>query len=253
MGTMRNLPDAHPIYKLLRPHFRYTMAINQRARATLINDGGLLDKVFSIGGAGRVELMKRGYKSYSIHSTNIKRSILERGLDKIPGNYYRDDGFKIWDAIEEFATKVIDRFYSSDEDVVNDPELKKWAVDIHHNGFPGYCGREDGVDFPKHFTTRADLIEHCTLIMFTGSAQHASVNFGQYDVYRYVPNAPLGVRKSPPTIKGKSQEKDIIDTLPGTFSTPLAIGLTHILSQYSNDEVGIYLVTKVFWPPLSLL
>ncbi len=50
-------------FKLLHPHFRFTMA---RARATLdlIHDGGILDILFGIGGAGRVELMKRGYKSY---------------------------------------------------------------------------------------------------------------------------------------------------------------------------------------------
>ena len=43
MGTMRNLPDAHPVYKLLRPHFRFTMAINSIARKSLIHDGGILD------------------------------------------------------------------------------------------------------------------------------------------------------------------------------------------------------------------
>ena len=56
---MRNLPDPHPIFKLLRPHFRYTMAINTRGRATLINDGGILDKLFAIGGKGKFELIRR--------------------------------------------------------------------------------------------------------------------------------------------------------------------------------------------------
>ena len=59
MATMRNLPDPHPIYKLLRPHFRYTMAINARARATLINKGGIIDKIFAIGGEGKVEAFKK--------------------------------------------------------------------------------------------------------------------------------------------------------------------------------------------------
>ena len=152
-------------------------------------------------------------------------------------NYYRDDGFKIWDAIEELAPKIINYFYPSDEDVKNDTDIQKWAADIHHNGFPGYEGKEPGVDFPNQFTNRADLVEHCTIIMFTGSAQHASVNFGQYEHYRFIPNAPLGVRASPPTIKGKTKASDILDTLPNRFSTPLAIALTHILSQYSDDEV----------------
>ena len=81
MGTIRNLPEAHPIYKLLYPHFRYTMEINVLARSLLISDGGILDKLFGIGGLGRVELMKRGYDAYRVHSTNIKRSAKERGVD----------------------------------------------------------------------------------------------------------------------------------------------------------------------------
>ncbi len=39
----------------------------------------------------------------------------------------------------------------------------------------GYNRKEPGVDFPNQFTNRADLIEHCTIIMFTGSAQHAQL------------------------------------------------------------------------------
>ena len=49
IATMRNLPDPHPVYKLLRQHFRYTMAINTSARASLINNGGIIDQLFAIG------------------------------------------------------------------------------------------------------------------------------------------------------------------------------------------------------------
>ena len=53
MVTMRNLPDAHPVYKLLQPHFRYTVGINGAARKSLINDRGIIDQIFSIGGEGK--------------------------------------------------------------------------------------------------------------------------------------------------------------------------------------------------------
>ena len=53
MATMRNIPDAYPLYKLLCPHYRYTMAINSAARGALINKGGIIDHAFAIGGDGK--------------------------------------------------------------------------------------------------------------------------------------------------------------------------------------------------------
>ena len=69
VATMRDLPDSHPINKLLRPHFRYTMAINTAARATLINNGGIIDNLFAIGGKGKIELLNRVSKIYNIQWT----------------------------------------------------------------------------------------------------------------------------------------------------------------------------------------
>ena len=241
MGMMRNLPDAHPIYKLLRPFFRYTIAINHRARATLINDNGLLDCLFSIRGEGRVELMRRAYNSYSVHDTNIKRSIAKREVGNsllLPGYYYRDDGIKVWEALEEYVTNVINYFYANDGDVQEDDEIQSFAKDLHDTGFIG-SGDKCGHDFPDKISAKAELMEYCTLIMFTGSAQHASVNYGQYDFYGFVPNAPFSLRRPPPSEKGKPTEEDVLESLPDKMSAIISIAATHLLSRYSEDEVSI--------------
>ncbi len=240
VGTVRNLPDPHPIYKLLYPHFRYTMAINTAARVALVNDGGIIDKLFGIGGLGRVELQKRAYDKYSVHWTNIKRNTKERGVDdpkKLPGYYYRDDGFKIWDALHDLAKRIIDDFYTEDKDVEEDLEIQSWALDLHNNGFRGYRGNTPGHDFPEKFSTKESLIEHCTLIMFTGSAQHSSVNFGQYTYYGFVPNAPPGVRLPPPTEKGKATMETLLATLPDDYIGSSLVGVAYALSQYGPSEV----------------
>ena len=239
MGVMRNLPDAHPVYKLLRPHFRYTMAINSRARESLINDGGVIDQVFAIGGEGRKELMRRGGAAYNIQWTNIRRSVKERGVDDaslLPGYYYRDDGLKLWKAMEDFVTEIINEFYSSDADVRDDSELQNCAGDLYTNGFPANGG-EQGHGFPKTIDSRADLVELCTLIMFTGSAQHSSINFGQYDMYSYVPNATSGMRLPPPAEKGKADSATLIQALPDKKTAAIVISMIYLLSQYSKDEV----------------
>ena len=157
MATMRNLPDAHPVNKLLRPHFRYTMAINMRARATLINTDGIIDLTFGVGGAGKDMLFKRATTVYSVDWTNIKKSIKQRGVDnpdQLPGYHYRDDGLKIFDAFEEFVRDGVNAFYACDKDVESDHEIQAWANDIHTNAFPGYFGGTTGHGFLCYYHQR---------------------------------------------------------------------------------------------------
>ena len=240
MATMRNLPDAHPIFKLLKPHFRYTMAINSRARASLINKGGAIDRIFSIGGEGKEELIRRASLAYSVHWTNIKRSVKERGvdnLDELPGYYYRDDGLKMWNALEKYVRRIVDLFYPTDDMVLGDKELQQWANDVHHNAFPGYQGAPNGHGFPDTISSKEELVEYSTLIMFTGSVQHSSINFGQYDMYAYAPNAPAAMRQPPPKEKGKMTLSLLLDSLPDELTIVFNSGIIYSLSQYSDDEV----------------
>ena len=239
MGLMRNIPAAHPVYKLLRPHVRYTMAINKKARESLISSNGVIAAAFAVGSEGENELFRRSGVKYSIHWSNIKRFAKERGVDdgsKLPNYHYRDDGFKIWDAIESYVTSIIDLFYIDDSMVSGDTELQSFADDLHHNGFPAYGGTP-GHDFPPSITTKAQLIEVCTLIMFTGSAQHAAVNFGQYTYYSFVPNAPCVLHESPPTTKGKLTYDELMSCLPDKSETEITNTLVALLSSYSPDEV----------------
>lgn len=120
------------------------------------------------------------------------------------GYYYRDDGLKIWQAIEAFVSAIISEFYISDDDVKDDPELLSWAGDINANGFSGHQGASQGHGFPKTIESREQLVDLCTLIIFTGSAHHASTNSGQYDVSSFCPNAPTYLRLPSPTVKGKA-------------------------------------------------
>ena len=240
MITNRNLPDPHPIYKLLRPHFRFTMAINAAARASLINKGGIIDKLFSIGGAGKEEVIRRVSREFSVHWTNIERSVKQRGVDNptelIP-YYYRDDGLLVWSTIREFATDVIEEFYATDKDVQEDEELQNWSADFYRNAFPN---SDNACGFPEQMTSREMLAEYCTLIMFTGSAQHASINFGQYHIYGFAPNAPSALNLPPPTSKNQADYATLLQTLPDMGDTSLQIAVVHMLSQYSQNEVSSY-------------
>jgi hypothetical protein len=49
IAANRQLSAMHPINRLLRPHFRYTMEINALARESLINAAGIIETTFSPG------------------------------------------------------------------------------------------------------------------------------------------------------------------------------------------------------------
>ena len=46
IAANRQLSAMHPIYRLLHPHFRYTMEINARGRQSLVNAGGIIESCF---------------------------------------------------------------------------------------------------------------------------------------------------------------------------------------------------------------
>ena len=204
--------------------------------------------IFSIGGEGKEDLFSRASEAYRVQLTNIKRSIKERGVDdpdKLPHYYYRDDGVKVWDAIEEYVHDIIVFFYSSDEEVASDPQLHDWAKEVHTKAFPAFRNAPEGRGFPSKIETREALIEYCTLIIFTGSAQHASINFGQYDYYSYAPNAPASLRRPPPEVKGVSNYLALLETLPDAMSAALTGAMSHMLSQFSPGEVFMFMYSNV--------
>ena len=248
VAVMRTLPDPHPVHRLLRPHFRYTLNINSGARAQLLNEGGVIDQSFSIGGAGKGEFIKRYGRMFNVHVNNIKRSVKERGVDDpnvLPGYYYRDDGLKIWNAIEAYVKDIIDMFYSNDADVKGDPELQNWAKEVHYKAFPAFGDNPAGHGFPESINTKDELIEYCTLIIFNGSAQHAAVNFGQFDLYGYIPNSPTAVRQPPPNKKGTVSYTHLLNSLPDTSSIIKNIAFIVSLVQYSPNEVSMIKFTDI--------
>lgn len=247
LGTMRNLPDSHPVYKLLKPHFQHIMTINMVERTELFNDGGVADQVFSIGQEGRKELLQRAAREYDVTWTHIKHSIEKRGVanpELLPGYCYRDDGLKVWQAIETFVQDVIREFYTSDDDVKNDNELQSWANDISTHGFPGHQGATQGHGFPKVIQSTAQLTDVCTLIIFTGSGHYAAVSFGQHDVCRFCPNAPYCLRLAPPATKGVASMQTLLDSLPNRDTVALSIAFSHVLSQSSKNQVCVVAVTR---------
>ncbi|XP_057386676.1 polyunsaturated fatty acid 5-lipoxygenase isoform X2 [Balaenoptera acutorostrata] len=178
IAMYRQLPAVHPIFKLLVAHMRFTIAINTKAREQLICEYGLFDKANATGGGGHVQLVQKSMQDLTYSSLCFPEAIKARGMDNtedIPYYFYRDDGLLVWEAIRAFTAEVVDIYYGSDQVVEEDQELQDFVRDVYVYGMRD----KKASGFPKSIKTKEKLSEYLTVVIFTASAQHAAVNFGQ--------------------------------------------------------------------------
>uniref|UniRef100_A0A8C0E7R0 Arachidonate 5-lipoxygenase n=1 Tax=Balaenoptera musculus TaxID=9771 RepID=A0A8C0E7R0_BALMU len=212
IAMYRQLPavSSCPSTQLLVAHVRFTIAINTKAREQLICEYGLFDKV----GPGM------------------------DNTEDIPYYFYRDDGLLVWEAIRAFTAEVVDIYYGSDQVVEEDQELQDFVRDVYVYG----NAHGSALGFPKSIKTKEKLSEYLTVVIFTASAQHAAVNFGQYDWCSWIPNAPPTMRAPPPTVKGVVTIEQIVDMLPDRGRSCWHLGAVWALSQFQDNELflGMY-------------
>ncbi|XP_072241092.1 polyunsaturated fatty acid lipoxygenase ALOX15B-like [Leuresthes tenuis] len=235
VSLLRNLPMVHPLYKLLIPHTRYTIQINFLARRTLISKNGVFTQFAASGGKGLGTILRNSLSSVTYRSLCIPEDIADRGLEDVPNFYYRDDGLRLWDIIHRFVKGILGYYYKNDCEVKQDSELQKWISDIFEHGF--LSKKSSGI--PQRFSTVAELIQFVTMVIFTGSAQHAAVNTGQYDYGAWMPNTPSSLQLPPPTTKGKATEATMLNTLPDISTTVNGMSAVWLLSKQSSDFVPL--------------
>ncbi|XP_062076273.1 lipoxygenase 2, chloroplastic-like [Humulus lupulus] len=117
------LSAMHPIHRLLKPHFRYTMEINALARESLINAGGVIETAFAPGKYS-MELSSVIYdKQWRFDLQALQADLINRGMaveDKnsehdlrliIEDYPYANDGLLIWSSIKQWVTDYVNHYY----------------------------------------------------------------------------------------------------------------------------------------------
>ncbi|RXN30288.1 arachidonate 5-lipoxygenase-like protein [Labeo rohita] len=192
-------------------------------------------QVGSISGAGMGTLIKNAMKTLTLKSLCLPEDIKARGMEDVPKYYYRDDGMMIWEAIHSFVSAVVKIYYDSNKAVQKDVEIQGFVKDVAF-------GMNNSNNFPKSLNSREQLVEYLTVVIFTASAQHAAVNFGQFDWYGWIPNSPSTMRKPPPQQKGQVDMKYIMECLPDRGCSREVLGTVWALTRTEKNEqfLGMY-------------
>jgi len=226
IATSRQLPENHPLYRLLRPHFQFLLAINTRGNTILLGEGSAIDKLMATTREASLELINHAYRQRPFSEYSLPNNIKSRGIEPefISDFPYRDDALLLWQAIANYTTRYLQRYYPDDRSVQQDPYLQAWTAELsapldsrplyEFAQAPTWVPKEwviaAGLEIEKlpnyprvpgftEITSLQQLIDIATVIIFTSGPQHAAVNFSQFDYVGYVPNAPLALYRRPDT------------------------------------------------------
>ena len=120
----------------------------------------------------------------------------------------------MWSAIHGWAKAYVEHYYGSDADVTGDTELAAWTVTL--------AGEAQIKGF-RTITTRAQLVDICTMLMFTASAQHAAVNFPQKSIMAFAPAVTGAAWQAPPVAQAGQDKAEWLATMP-----PMALALEQL-------------------------
>lgn len=201
--------ERHTIGKLLHPHFQDTLGINFLARQTLVSEfAPFTDSTFSPGTQSGMKMFATAFHKWDFFKSNFENDLKSRGFDAdcsdgLQNYYYRDDGFKIWNALKSYVASIVEAVYESDDSVLADKLLQDWCHELIHEG---------GIDtFPSELNSKSLLIETLVSMIFYCSAQHAAVNYPQERYIMYVPNRPDSLLT--PMVAPESGAEDISDSV----------------------------------------
>ncbi|XP_030853175.1 allene oxide synthase-lipoxygenase protein [Strongylocentrotus purpuratus] len=254
IATHRYLAPSHPIFRLLAPHFLYLLVINNKAMSDLMGEGGFADANMNIGPVGMAEIVKRSFATHRLDVEGSLHADLQgRGVsdpEVLPNYHYRDDALLLHKAIYHLVEQVVEHHYDSPEKIAGDEELQEWAWFL--GGQPKCEGdiTADIKGFPNsgRLETSGEITTVITDFIFMFTANHAAVNFGQYDNFGFPPSYPAWLSGKPPHDKTALCEKDIIDKLPSKKQTLQTMAITALLSSRDNKPLGDFEVQYMHDP-----
>lgn len=239
----RQLSPSHPIFKILKPHFLYLLAINKLGEETFFTDGGTFD-LFSIGVSGYRKLVAKAIPEFTFERAigSVESNARARGVwnkQVLPYYPFRDDAHNMYIIIRKYATTIISHYYDTPRKIADDWELQRWRAELARPRSQGGVGIPDlpGSN-TAGFHSVDEIIDLITMLITHNSVGHAAINFPQYDTYGYFPNYPFDIKEPPPQQKKSYTEDEIMMLLPDAQNLLILRAASLLISWQGTNDCG---------------
>jgi len=241
VATHRQLATEHPLYALLRPHFEGTLFINNSAAGSLIASGGPIDSIFAGTIVTTQQAAAADRLAFDFYERMVPADLAKRGVgpDSKLANYpYRDDALSVWGAMRGWVEQYVGIYYpNGDSDVTGDTELAGWCTDVIENGL---------VKGFRPITAKEQLVDVLTMVMWTGSAQHAAVNFPQATYMSYAPAVTGSGWTASPTAQDGHSKPEWLEMMPPLSLAAEQLEVLTLLGSVYYRMLGDYRSNN--WP-----
>ncbi len=253
VAANRQLAQSHPLMVLLKPHFRFTLEINNGAIHSLIVPGGVVASVLSTSIQSSGDLIVKANDIWRFDEQNPELLFKERGVseDRLPNYPFREDTLELWQAIKKYVRNYLELYYHGANDVERskvvqqDYELQNWVNEMTNPKYASVKGM-DGLsktgDPSKPYAIEdfAYLVEMVALIIYTASAQHASVNYAQYPLMSYIPSVTGTIYQPAPNKSQDLEPESFLDWLPPLDVALYQASFGYLLTEVQYDVLGYY-------------
>ncbi|TGO70698.1 hypothetical protein BELL_0682g00050 [Botrytis elliptica] len=242
ISSHRHLPETHPVFQLLAPHWLKTLPLNAAARASLIPQ--VIVHINGLPSKGSLQMVRSQYETFDFVGGYIPHDLAARGfplaeLDapKFHNYAYARNMKHIWYTLRRFVSGMLRSAYPSDAAVSSDAQLQNWCREIQSAEGANISS------FPT-LTTFDQLTDAVTMCIHIASTQHTAVNYLQDYYQAFVPNKPSALFAALPSSLHELEsytEKNLIDSLPvrEPRSWLLASHLPYLLSSVVADDQSL--------------
>ncbi|MFB7859859.1 lipoxygenase family protein [Rhodococcus qingshengii] len=243
VSTQRAFAPNHPLSILLKPHFEGDIFINFLAATIIMPPNLFADVILAAPLPDIIETVGKDRLNWDFYERMPHRDFARRGLDdgsvlrEFP---YRDDALLIWDALHSWMNDYVRVYYDTDADVLADTELAAWVEEVVSMGkMKGFAP----------ITSVEQLIEVLTMVLYTASAYHASVNYPQSHLMTYAPFAAGVTSTPPPTNTAGQTEADWLKMLPNLLISLAQFYFLNQLGTVYYRPLGDYRTNIFPFPP----
>ncbi|MEW6992692.1 lipoxygenase family protein [Colwelliaceae bacterium MEBiC 14330] len=249
IAANRELSEQHPILTLLKPHFRFTLSINNDALHSLVIPGGVTACDVGVTPESSFEMIAQAREAWLWDGQSPEQLFKDRGVDdnSLPRFEFRDDTMLLWHAIKKFVRSYLQVYYKAeDSSVIQDTELQGFInalVSPKLANFKGLDGltATGNIEQPYKIDSFTYLVELVSHIIYIAGPQHASVNYAQYPLMSFAPSVTGCIYKEPP---GKDtemkSEQDLLDWCPPLDIALYTLSFEYLLSGVQYDVFGKY-------------